>query len=66
MMAEVETGGVTRWYSAIARPEVRPGDRVLAHANLVVSVLSPSEADEMDEAYAELAALLAGGDPDES
>jgi hypothetical protein len=45
---------------------VRPGDRVRAHSNLLVSVLSPSEADEMDEAYAQLAALLAGGDPDES
>jgi hydrogenase assembly chaperone HypC/HupF len=58
-MAEVETGGETRWCSTLARPEVRPGDLVLTHANLVLAVLSPSEAAEMEAAFAELAMLAA-------
>ena len=56
-MVEVETGGVTRWHSTLARPEVKAGDRVLTHANLVLSILSAAEADEMDAAFAELSAL---------
>ena len=61
-MAEVETGGGTRWYSTLARLEVRPGDLVLTHANLVLAVLSPSEAAEIEDAFAELAALTEGGE----
>jgi hydrogenase maturation factor len=53
-MVEVESGGQTRWYSALARPEVRTGDRVLTHANLVLTILTAEEADEMEEALAEL------------
>ncbi|HSR22120.1 MAG TPA: HypC/HybG/HupF family hydrogenase formation chaperone [Candidatus Eisenbacteria bacterium] len=55
-MVEVEAGGRTRWYSALARPEVRPGDRVLTHANLVLTILTTSEADQMETAVAELLA----------
>lgn len=57
-MVEVETGGVIRWYSALARPEVKAGDQVLTHANLVLSILSESEAEEMEAAFAELSGLL--------
>jgi hydrogenase assembly chaperone HypC/HupF len=57
-MVEVETGGVTRWHSALACPEVKAGDRVLTHANLVLSILSEPEADEMEAAFAELPGLL--------
>jgi hypothetical protein len=53
-MVEVEIGGRTRWCSALACPEVRPGDRVLTNANLVLAVLSPADADEMEAAVAEL------------
>jgi hydrogenase assembly chaperone HypC/HupF len=60
-MVEVETGGRPRWYSTLARPEVMPGDLVLTHASLVLAVLSPSEAAEMEEAFAELAVLAEGG-----
>lgn len=60
-MVEVETGGVTRWHSALARPEVQAGDRVLTHANLVLSILCESEADEMEAAFAELSGLLDKG-----
>jgi len=56
-MVEVETGGVTRWHSTLARPEVKAGDRVLTHANLVLSILSAAEADEMEAVFAELSAL---------
>lgn len=60
-MVEVETGGVTRWHSTLARPEVKAGDRVLTHANLVLSILSESEADEVEAAFAELSGLLDKG-----
>jgi hydrogenase maturation factor len=60
-MVEVETGGVTRWHSTLARPDVKTGDRVLTHANLVLSILSESEADEMEAAFAELSGLLDKG-----
>lgn len=53
-MVEVAAGGRVRWYSALACPEVRPGDRVLTHANLVLAILPDSEADEMEEAVAEV------------
>lgn len=60
-MVEVETGGVTRWHSTLARPEVKAGDRVLTHANLVLSILSDSEAAEIEAAFAELSGLLDNG-----
>ena len=53
-MVQVEVGGRTRWCSALARPEVRPGDRVLTDANLVLAVIDPADADEMEAAVAEL------------
>jgi hydrogenase assembly chaperone HypC/HupF len=48
---EVDTAGVARWYSTVVRPEVRTGDWVLTHANLVLTILTEEEAAEM-EAYA--------------
>lgn len=57
-MVEVDTGGQARWYSALARPEVRTGDWVLTHANLVLTILTEEEAAEMEDAVAE----LVGGD----
>ena len=56
-MVEVDTGGQVRWYSAVARPEVRTGDRVLTHANLVLTILNDDEAAEIEDALAELANL---------
>lgn len=60
--ALVETAGTGRWCNALFQPEVAPGDRVLVHAGLVVEVLSPERAREMDEAFAEFIAL--DGAPD--
>jgi len=54
-MVEVDTGGQVRWYSAVARPEVRTGDWVLTHANLVLTILTEDEAAEMADTLAELA-----------
>lgn len=53
-MVEVDTGGQVRWYSAVARPEVRTGDLVLTHANFVLTILTEDEAAEMEDAIAEL------------
>ncbi len=43
-MAEVESGGRRRWCNALMVPEANPGDWVLTHTGLVVSVISPEEA----------------------
>jgi Zn finger protein HypA/HybF involved in hydrogenase expression/hydrogenase maturation factor len=61
-MVEVQTGDQVRWHSALARPEVRTGDWVLTHANLVLTILTPDEAAEMADAVAE----LIGGRADEA
>ena len=49
-MAEVELDGRTDWYNALAQPEVKVGDFVLTHANLIVSVISEDEAQRMLQA----------------
>jgi hydrogenase assembly chaperone HypC/HupF len=60
-MVEVQTGGQVRRCSALTRPEVRTGDWVLTHANLVLTILTPDEAAEMADAVAE----VLGGRTDE-
>ena len=45
------------------QPELAPGDRVLVHAGLVVEVLSPEQARELEEALSELAQLDGGSGP---
>jgi len=53
-MVEVRTGDQVRWCSALARPEVRTGDWVLTHPNLVLTILTADEAAEMADTVAEL------------
>jgi len=59
-MVEVDTGDQVRWCSALARPEVRTGDRVLTHAGLVLTILTEDEAAEMEDAVAEVLGGTAG------
>ena len=63
--ALVETAGTGRWCNALLQPDLAPGDRVLVHAGLVVQVLSPEQAREIEDAFAELADLThrSGGPP---
>jgi hydrogenase maturation factor len=61
-VVEVRTGDQVRWYSSLARPEVRTGDWVLTHANLVLTILTPDEAAEMADTVAE----VLGGRADEA
>lgn len=49
-MVEVDMGGQVRWFSALARPELRTDDRVLTHANLVLTNLTEDEAGEIEVA----------------
>lgn len=55
--ALVETAGTSRWCNALLQSGLEPGDRVLVHAGLVVQVLSPEQAYEIENAFAELARL---------
>jgi hydrogenase expression/formation protein HypC len=52
--ALVETAGAGRWCNALLYPDLEPGDRVLVHAGLVIEVLSPERALEIEQAFAEL------------
>jgi hydrogenase expression/formation protein HypC len=56
-MALVETAGIQRWSNALMYPEIEPGDSVLVHAGLVVSVLTVDEAQDVEAAFAELVSL---------
>jgi hydrogenase expression/formation protein HypC len=53
-MAEVESDGRRAWFNALAQPEVKVGDYVLTHANLIVSIISEEEAERMFDAAREL------------
>ncbi len=53
-MAEVETSGRKAWFNALAQPDLKVGDYVLTHANLIVSIISEEEAQRMFEALREL------------
>jgi hydrogenase expression/formation protein HypC len=53
-MALVETAGIQHWSNALMYPEIEPGDTVLVHAGLVVSVLTLDEARDVEAAFAEL------------
>lgn len=53
-MAEVETEGRRTWFNALAQPDVKVGDYVLTHANLIVSIISQEEAQRMFDAIREV------------
>jgi hydrogenase maturation factor len=54
-MAEVDTEGRRAWFNALAQPDVKTGDYVLTHANLIVAIISQAEAQQMLQAARELA-----------
>lgn len=59
-MAEVEEeDGSKEWYNALPQPDVNVGDYVLTHANLIVAIISETEALEMMRAYREVDERLA-------
>jgi len=53
-MAEVETNGHTAWFNALAQPDLKVGDYVLTHANLIVSIISEEEAQRMFDTIREM------------
>ncbi len=53
-MAEIEADGKREWFNALAQPDVHVGDYVLTHANLIVAIISPEEAQRMQEAADEV------------
>ena len=63
-MALTLCNGRETWCNALAQPEVQVGDYVLTHANLIIAIISETEAQETIAAAQELEALLdaaAGG-----
>jgi hydrogenase assembly chaperone HypC/HupF len=61
-MAEVESQGQRGWFNALAQPDVKVGDYVLTHADLIVAIISAEEAQRMEEAAREMERLAAEED----
>jgi hydrogenase assembly chaperone HypC/HupF len=61
-LAEVATAGNVAWCNALAQPEVRVGDWVLTHANLIIAIITAEEAESMLQSAQEMQALLAAQD----
>ena len=59
-VAMVELAGEVRPYNGLLFPELEGGERVLVHAGMVIQILTPEEAAEVDAAFEELARLDAG------
>jgi hydrogenase expression/formation protein HypC len=57
-LAEVEIEGRMLQCNALSQPDVKVGDYVLVHANLIVSIISEEEAQRMIEAHQEVQAAL--------
>ena len=53
-MAEVQSGEQHEWFNALAQPDVKVGDYVLTHANLIVAIISEEEAMRMQDALDEV------------
>ena len=56
--ALVECNGRRTWCSALAQPDVQVGEYVLTHANLIIAIISETEAQATIAAAQELEALL--------
>jgi hydrogenase expression/formation protein HypC len=52
--ALVDSAGIPRWCNALLQPGLRPGDHVLVHAGIVIDVLTPERAHEIEDVFAQL------------
>ena len=59
VMAEVQFADHTAWLSTLAQPEVQVGDYVLAHANLIISIIDAEEAQQIIRSLQEMEAAFA-------
>lgn len=57
-LAEVESAGVVTTLNALAYPEMRAGDYVLAQARLILGIISEEDAQRLLEAEQELQHLF--------
>jgi hydrogenase expression/formation protein HypC len=60
-MAEVETNGRRAWFNALMVPDARPGEWVLTHTGIVLSVIDQSEVEALGALMAEVDRAAAGG-----
>ena len=60
-MAQVKTPNRTAWFNALMQPNLKPGDYVLVHANLVIALSSEEEALSIEKAASEIEELLNSG-----
>ncbi len=61
-LALVERDGQQTWCNALAQPDVRVGDYVATHADLIIAIISAAEAQEILSAAEEWDLLLAAED----
>jgi hydrogenase expression/formation protein HypC len=55
--ALIDTAGIARWCNALLQPGLEPGDHVLVHAGIVVDVLTPERAREIEDICSQLGVL---------
>jgi hydrogenase expression/formation protein HypC len=60
-MAEVESRGKRTWCNALMVPEAKPGEWVLTHTGIVLSVIGQTDVDALDALMAEIDQAAAGG-----
>jgi hydrogenase expression/formation protein HypC len=53
-MAEVESNGRSTWFNVLMVPEAKPGDWVLTHTGIVLSVIGQADVDALDALMAEI------------
>jgi hydrogenase expression/formation protein HypC len=53
-MAEVESNGRRTWFNVLMVPEAKPGDWVLTHTGIVLSVIGQADVDALDALMAEI------------
>ncbi len=58
-LAEVQFADRTAWLNAMAQPDVQVGDYVLAHANLIISIIDAEEAQQIIQSLQEMEAAFA-------
>jgi hydrogenase assembly chaperone HypC/HupF len=58
-LAEVQFADRTARFSTLAQPDVQVGDYVLAHANLIISIIDAEEAQQIIQSLQEMEAAFA-------
>ena len=63
-LAQVEQKDRVAWFNALAQPDLKAGDYVLTHANLIIAIIAEPEALAILQATEEMQALRELSEPE--